>query len=46
METVSTEGIDTPEYDRIPALTIEEAKRGIAKKLGVTPDNIEIIIRA
>ena len=41
-----TEGINTPEYDRIPALTIEEAKRGIAKKLGVTPDNIEIIIRA
>jgi hypothetical protein len=41
-----TEGINTPEYDRIPALTIDEAKRGIAKKLGVTPDNIEIIIRA
>ena len=41
-----TEGIDTPEYDPVPALTIEEAKRGIAKKLGVTPDNIEIIIRA
>ena len=41
-----TEGIITPEYDPVPALTIEEAKRGIAKKLGVAPDNIEIIIRA
>jgi hypothetical protein len=41
-----TEGINTPEYDRIPALTIDEAKRGIAKKLGIAPDNIEIIIRA
>lgn len=41
-----TEGINAPEYDRIPALTIEEAKRGIAKKLGIAPENIEIIIRA
>ena len=41
-----TDGISIPEYDRVPALTIEEAKRGIAKKLGIAPDNIEIIIRA
>jgi hypothetical protein len=30
----------------IPALTIEEAKLGISKKLGITPECIEIIIRA
>lgn len=30
----------------IPALTIEEAKLGISKKLGITPDCIEITIRA
>ncbi len=30
----------------IQPLTIEEAKNGIAKKLGITPENIEIIIRA
>lgn len=29
-----------------PALTIEEAKQGIAKKLGIAPDCIEITIRA
>ena len=30
----------------IPALTIEEAKSGIAKKLGINPECIEITIRA
>ena len=30
----------------IPALTIEEAKLGISKKLGITPECIEITIRA
>ena len=30
----------------IPALTIEEAKFGIAKKLGIAPECIEITIRA
>ena len=30
----------------IPALTIEEAKSGIAKKLGIEPECIEITIRA
>lgn len=34
------------DQDHIPALTIEEAKRGLAKKLGVTPDCVEITIRA
>ena len=29
-----------------PSLTIEEAKQGIAKKLGIDPDCIEITIRA
>ncbi len=33
-------------YDPIPALTIEEAKRGLSKKLGVTPEDIQITIRA
>jgi hypothetical protein len=33
-------------HDPIPALTIEEAKRGLSKKLGVTPESIEITIRA
>lgn len=33
-------------HDPIPALTIEEAKRGLSKKLGVTPETIEITIRA
>lgn len=41
-----TDQIETFDHDPIPALTIEEAKRGIAKKLGVTPETIEIIIRA
>ena len=31
---------------KIPELTIEEAKQGIAKKLGIQPDCIEITIRA
>jgi hypothetical protein len=30
----------------IPALTIDEAKLGISKKLGITPECIEITIRA
>ena len=30
----------------IPALTIEEAKLGLSKKLGISPENIEITIRA
>ncbi len=30
----------------VPALTIEEAKLGISKKLGITPECIEITIRA
>ena len=34
------------EYDSIPELTIEEAKCGLAKKLGVSIDCIEITIRA
>ena len=33
-------------HDSTPELTIEEAKRGLAKKLGVAPECIEIIIRA
>lgn len=34
------------ERDSIPELTIDEAKRGLAKKLGVSTDCIEITIRA
>lgn len=34
------------EYDLTPELTVEEAKRGLAKKLGVDPGCIEITIRA
>jgi hypothetical protein len=34
------------EYDLTPELTVEEAKRGLAKKLGVSPKCIEITIRA
>lgn len=33
------------EYDLTPELTIDQAKRGLAKKLGVSPDCIEITIR-
>lgn len=31
--------------DNVTPLTIEEAKKGLAKKLGITVENIEIIIR-
>lgn len=34
------------EYDLTAELTIDEAKRGLAKKLGVSPECIEITIRA
>ncbi len=34
------------EYDSTPELTIEEAKKGLAKKMGISPDCIEITIRA
>ena len=33
------------EYDLTPKLTIEEAKRGLAKMFGVSPGCIEIVIR-
>ena len=32
--------------DSVTALTIEEAKRGLGKQLGVSPESIEIIVRA
>lgn len=40
-----TDQIINQTHRGIPALTIEEAKSGIAKKLGITPECIEITIR-
>jgi len=34
------------EADSTPALTVDQAKRGLAKKLGIDPDCIEIRINA
>lgn len=33
-------------FRNIPPLTIDEAKLGISKKLGIDPESIEIVIRA
>jgi hypothetical protein len=46
INTFPTDQVINQAHVGIPALTIEEAKLGISKKLGITPECIEITIRA